>query len=185
MIVPNGKMTLPTFIQKLNWRQMLMHFVATWFFIYSFRQLAFLTNVKKYQAVQILIYSGESKFSEFLKHTNFTFAQVITYFFYANDAWLIGLLVAFVISLIIAKRWKWFWVNSLIVLLVVFTLKRLDFLGWSYLKEIFLEPGHLFHNTALYLLVNGLVLLALGIFVFFYGPFNNFIDNNRLVFVDH
>ena len=133
----------------------------------------------------MLANSGEQKFSEFLKLKGITFGQVTTYLFYAIDTWLIGLLVAFIILLVIAKRRGWFWVNSLIVFLVVFILRLPNFLGWTYFKNIFLEPGHLFNSTTLYLLTNGLVLLSLGIFVFFFRPLNNFIEANRLVIVNH
>jgi hypothetical protein len=178
-------MTLHTFIQKLNWRQILIHFVATWFFIYSFQQLAYLTNTTEFEGVQILVNSGDKKASKFLESKNISVGQFISYTFYVYKAWFVGLLVAFFISLIIANRRKWYWVNSIIMLLIVFTLKQFNFLGWTYLKVIFLKPGLLFNSTALYLLTNGIILLLLGIFVFCFRPFNNFIDNNRLIIADH
>jgi hypothetical protein len=182
-----AKMTLHTFIHKINWRQILIHFVATWFFIYSFQQLAYLTNPTEYEGVEILVNSGDKKASEFLTKNNIGPGQFVSYAFYASEAWVIGLVIAFIISLIISRRRKWFWVNSLIVFFVAFVLKRLHSLGWIYLKQIFLEPGHLFifNSTALYLLTNGLLLLLLGILAFSFRPFNDFIEKNRLAIENH
>ena len=96
-----------------------------------------------------------------------------------------GLIISFVISLTISFKQKWFWLNSLIVFIRAFTLGRLDYLGWQNLKVIFLKPGHLFDNEIFFILTNGFVLLSIGVFVFSFKPFNNFIDNNRLAVANH
>ena len=39
-------MTLHNFISRLNWRQILLHLIAFWFFIYAFETFAYLTDTK-------------------------------------------------------------------------------------------------------------------------------------------
>jgi hypothetical protein len=79
----------------------------------------------------------------------------------------IGLLVAFIISLGISLYRKWFWLNSVLVLLITYTLFRLDFLLWDYLKVIFRFIGGFMPNVILDFLVDGLVMLFLGLLIFF------------------
>ncbi len=178
-------MTPVDFIQRLKWRQILIHFVAAWFFLYAFQTLAFLYNVRMYDALSKIANANGKSSSFDLKGENFTIGEAITYFYYATATWFVGLIVAMVISLRIAKKRKWFWVNSLVVFLIIIFLKQQELLGWSFLKKIFLSPGEIFkgsaYYTTLYLLTNGLLLLAAGIFIFFNKKINEFIDNKDLM----
>ena len=182
-------MTLRNFIQRLNWRQILVHFVATWFFIYAFQFLAYLSNTTMFDGLQKFSSSDQEELNNFLKDKDFTAGQMITYFYYASAVWLLGLIIAFIFSLLISKKRKWFWINSLIVFLLVFFLKEYDLLGWSFLKSIFLTPGKIFKNSpyyvTLYLLTDGLILLGLGIFTFLNRRINEFIDNGNWTAQNH
>lgn len=177
-------MTVQYFIQKLNWRQILVHAVATWFFIYAFQLLAYLYNTTMYDGLQKLSNSNDDDLNNFLKDKGFTMGDLILYFYYATAVWLLGLFVAFLISLSISRRKNWFWANALIVSLLMCFLRAYDLLGWSFLKTIFLAPGEIFkssaHYTALYLLTNGTILLALGIFTFSNRRIIAFIDRGNL-----
>jgi hypothetical protein len=178
-------MTLQSLIQKLNWRQILLHFVATWFFLFAFQQFAFLTSPTKFDASRMFVKTNTDEAVKYLHDKGFSAAEIIRYFFYAKAAWIAGLIIAFIISLTIAKTKGWFWINSLVVFLTVFLLAGQDLLGWTYLKNIFLMPGRIFTDTLFYLLTNGLVLLCLGVFVFSFSKFNNFIDNHNLTINNH
>lgn len=165
-------MTIKKFIAGLNWRLVAVHFVAAWFFMYSFQTLAVLHNtplldiIRKQGTVDVQVILNKYKID----------AGELTYFILwtslANTA---GLLVAFGISLTITIRRKWFWFNSLLVLILVILLSRLDLLGWQYLKRMLLMPGKIFSSAAMEYLANGLLMLSLGLFIFFWPALNRFI----------
>ena len=149
-------------LKRLNWKLILLHFVATWFFIHSFYILSYLHDIE---------------FTEFImKNRNeipvfdeipFDTKRMGNFFMITGVSKFIGLLVAFIISLGISLYRKWFWLNSVLVLLITYTLFRLDFLLWDYLKVIFRFIGGFMPNVILDFLVDGLVMLFLGLLIFF------------------
>jgi hypothetical protein len=92
---------------------------------------------------------------------------------------LIGLLVAFMISLSISIYRKWFWLNSVFVLLITYTFFKLDFLQWNYLKVVFRFIGGFMPNITLDLLVDGLVMLLLGLIIFFSKKSSQLINSKK------
>jgi hypothetical protein len=94
----------------------------------------------------------------------------------------VGLLVAFIISLSISVKSKWFWLNSLIVFLLSYVLTRFDLNGWHYLKFLFLAPGQYFDSYSTWnSLANGLPMLTIGVLLFFLKLTNRFIINGTLI----
>jgi len=137
----------------------------------SFFILSFLHDLK-----------GHEVFTEKGQTTSFDelrLVSLIDWMFYSPY---IGLLVAFIISLSISIRKKWFWINSLLVFILGCLFKRLDFDGWNYLKNIFLAPGKFLDpHSAWYYLVNGLPMLLIGVLLFFSTWTNRFIDLKRAI----
>src|SRR3954462_8193117 len=135
-------MTLKRFISKINWRQLLIHFIATWFFIHSFQTLSYLSNTRL-----IKIYGGANEGTEMnaLFNNGITTSDLVDFCFWTACSGFIGLLVAFVISLIISIKKGWFWFNSLIVLIVTYLLQRFTSLGWPYVRKVFLFIGATTH----------------------------------------
>lgn len=165
-------MKLHEFISRLNWRQVAIHFIATWFFMYSFQTLAVLYNTN---LVEIIRQSGKDSLPNTLNE-NEIFAADLTYFnMWTGVARTVGLIVAFIISLIISFKRKWFWLNSLIVLIIAFILGWFNLLGWAYFKKIFLMPGKIFDNVILEFLANGFIILSVGLLTFFLAKPNRFI----------
>ena len=163
-------MTNPNFISRLNWRQILVHFIATWFFIQSFFILSFLHDLKGYEV-----------FTQKWKTESFDESRFISVIDWMYNSPYVGLLVAFIISLSISIKKRWLWINSLFVFVLSYLLKRFDFDGWYYLKIIFLTPGQYFnHHSAWHYLANGLSMLTIGLLLFFSGLTNRFIDNKIL-----
>jgi hypothetical protein len=169
-------MTLKTNQAKLNWRQLLIHFIAFWFLIYAFQTISYLRNTTKFDLLQKLNHLNKTELSEYLKNNNTTEADLISYPYYSVLYGFLGLVVAFAVAVLISKKRKWFWINSLIVFIVMYVLWRNEALGWIYLKGIWLAPGRLFHSSFLYLLSNGIILLSVGLFFFFFKEFNAFIN---------
>ncbi len=165
-------MTLHKFIAKLNWRHVAIHFIATWFFMYSFQTFAILHNTN---LVDIVRKTGENNLTKALNENKIPLNDMTYFAVWTTLANTIGVLVAFGISLTISIKRKWFWFNSFLVLVLVHILGRFDLLGWTYLKKIFLTPGEIFRNIKLEFLTNGLILLTLGLLTFFLAKTNKFI----------
>jgi len=93
----------------------------------------------------------------------------------------IGLLVGLFIAILISIKRRWFWLNSLIAFLAFFLLMRFDLLGWNIMKNIFLAPGQITSNTTIEFLINGTILLSMGIFILSFKPLNRFIESRKIV----
>ena len=165
-------MTLHKFIARLNWRQVVIHFIATWFFMYSFQTLAVLYDTN---LVDIFRQTGKGNLTKAFNENKIS-ASDLTYFtIWTSFSNTIGLLVGFGISLTISIKRKWFWFNSFLVFVLLYLLSWFNLLGWTYLKKIFITPGEVFDNTTLEFLTNGLLLLTLGLLTFFLAKTNKFI----------
>lgn len=146
--------------------------------MYSFQTLAILQNPS---IVDIVRQSENDGLRKGLDQNNISVIDLTYFIEWTSLGNLIGLLVAFVISLAISINRKWFWFNSFLVLIVVYILGRFDLLGWNYLKKIFLTPGEIFRDIKLEFLTNGLLLLILGLLTFFLARINKFIAaGNRI-----
>jgi hypothetical protein len=157
-------MALSNFISKLNWRLLVLHFIACWFLIYSFLMFSYihdnelfidlLNHPKDWMTKGRLLHVDPSRMS------NDTLWVILSKY--------IGLLTGFLISLILAIKKHWHWLNSLIVFLISILLLRFHLLGWNYLSQIFTMPGALFKKYGIgYFLINGSVMLAIGLLLFF------------------
>ncbi|HTD39226.1 MAG TPA: hypothetical protein VK671_01310 [Mucilaginibacter sp.] len=159
-------MTLSQFVSKLNWRLILVHLIACWFFIHAFLEFAGLHDIDIYKEVKDIRSSA-------VQSRIYYDAIWISL---SEDA---GLLTAFIISLVLSIKHRWHWLNSVIVLLVGFFLNRFDLFGWHFLKHIFLKPGYLFKSDIGFYLTNGLIMLTIGLLVFFLKWSVRFINGNR------
>ncbi len=158
-------MTTSTFINKLNWRLILTHLVASLFLVLATRQLILLRDIE-------LAKSFKDFGSDALTHltrknnipTRITYAS-----FWTNLAPLIGLVVAFIISLTLTIKWRIFWVNALIGFILGIILNRLGVFNYKIVNEILYSPGDLISQFGIQyeFITNGCILILLGLFVFF------------------
>ncbi|HEX5154594.1 MAG TPA: hypothetical protein VFW07_24275 [Parafilimonas sp.] len=159
---------------KINWRQILIHAVAAWFFMAAFQTLSYLYNV---DLIKILRQSNfETGTEDVLKKHGISMEEFTAFLLFTNFSALAGLLVAFIISLFVSSRQHWYWINSLLAFILTYILFRFDLLGWEYLRKFFWYPGQLFTSTAIEFLVNGLILLAIGFLVLFLPRSKRFIS---------
>ena len=173
-------MTPQTFISRLNWRQVLLHFVAFWFFIHAFQTLSYLYDTK---LIDTLRQSDGQDTIKILEDSGTSSVDLTYFLLWTNASGLIGLLVAFIISLIISFKRHWFWMNALIAFILTYLLDRFDLLGWTYLKPFFLYLGQKFNNSTVEFLVNGIILLTIGLLILFLQRLNQFIENKKLATV--
>ena len=171
-------MTLNNFISRLSWRQILLHSIAFWFFIHAFETFSYLRDTK---LIELYRHSNDQITETTLEKNGMSVSNMSDLLIGASVAGFIGLCVAFIISLAISIKRHWLWVNSMIALLIMFIPVRFGYLHWHYLKEIFWFPGLIFSNTKIEFIINGIILLTIGLLIFFWRLSNRFIRNNRPV----
>ena len=170
-------MTHQNFISRLNWRQILIHFVAFWFFIHAFQTLSYLYDTK---LIDIIRYSNRQDSIKTLTDNGTTASDLVYLQLWTSTSGFIGLLIAFIISLTISIKRHWFWINALIAFILTYFLYRFNLLGWNYLKQFFWYLGQKFNNSTAEFLFNGIILLTIGLLFFLLKRPNQFIENNKL-----
>ena len=141
---------------KLNWKHILFHFLGFWFFAQAFKMFAFLNNLNAAETIRL------SKTLEEISSASSLSKLVVN----MAIGFTLGYLVALCLCFVVSRKIKGSYINSIIAFLVFIVLVQLGWTGWSFLKQIFLLPGS-FVNGSLYYIINGLVLLALGIIFIF------------------
>jgi hypothetical protein len=129
--------------------------------------------------LEIVRHSNTQELNQKLVDNNVSAADLTYFVVWTNTSGFIGLIVAFVISLAISIKRHWFWLNSLVVLIVTYVLYRLDLLGWAYLKKFFWRFGQIFSSIKIEFIVNGALLLMIGLLIFFLKRPNAFIENRK------
>jgi len=148
---------MTSFLSNLNIRQLIIHFIASWFFIYAVHTLITLFDFSFLYNDQVPL------MSQLAVQERYNRDLLII-----NQAGILGLLIAYVISWRISVKYDWFWLNSVIVLVVAFPLAIFDLLGWKFLRSVCMAPGYIFGvNSVLYLVINGVFMLAVGAFLFY------------------
>jgi hypothetical protein len=158
-------MASSNFLSKLNWRLIIIHTIACGFFIYGFKWLVYLHDTDfwlRLEHVDLSHIPPERITANLHLQVYFAFA---------------GLFTGFIISLLLSVKHKWFWLNSVLVLLASFTLMQLDLYGWGILKHVFELPGLIFKgHYAAYIITNAAVMILIGIIVFVMKPLTRFIE---------
>lgn len=167
---------------KINYLQIFIHFVATCFFIFSFRVYSDIYNFK------ILMLFSENGVKNVMTNTEkygVTSSDIYDLNFAISISQLIGIIIAFIISIIISVKNKWPILNSFIVLILSFTLNRFDLLGWSYIKD-YLFLGKYINNLKLSFFIMGSILLIIGLMIFLSNFLNAKIEkhSNRKTIVN-
>jgi hypothetical protein len=162
-------------LKRLNWKLILLHFVATWFFIHSFYILSYLHDIEFTE----FIMKNRNEIPVF-EEIPFDTKRMSNFFMITGVSKFIGLLIAFIISLSISFYRKWFWLNSVFVLIITFVFFKLDLLFWDYLKVIFRIIGGFMPNIILDFLVDGLIMLFLGLLILFSKKINQIIEFERI-----
>jgi hypothetical protein len=107
---------MKTFLQKLNLRLILIHFVAFWLFICAFKVLFYLKDFAFLHDIAI----GR------LKRKQIDANRLSTDLLWFELSAFIGLLIAFTVSLRISIKNHWHWLNALIAFIVCFLFARLQ-----------------------------------------------------------
>ncbi len=163
-------------MNRINFRQIILHFIGTWFFMFAFKTLFSLHETK-----MILIYRDvdPSLFINELEKQGVTSGDMVDFAFWTNVGETIGLLIGFLLSLYISLRANWFWVNSLIVLVLTYCLSWGGLLGLSFLGDIYyLKAWDSIHIKWLLIIIAS-IFLFFGVITFFNRESFRFISKSR------
>ena len=167
---------------RLNFRQILIHFIATWFFMFAFQTLFSLHEIKMINIYRLV--DRTKVIYEFDKQ-GITATDYVNFAFWTNVGKTVGLLIAFIISLTISIKNKWLWVNSLIILISAYGLAWTEFLGLNFLQNIYYLKGLSSIPLILLLTVIASIFTLLGIIIFFHRKTNQFIKNSNSDGLNH
>jgi hypothetical protein len=173
----NSKMIFQKFIARLNWRQVIIHFIAFWFFSYSFLTFSYLHNRTLIEVARNS--KAPISIATFIDN-KISGKDLSNFLLWNNLAPLAGLLISFFIALMISKKHHWFWLNSMLAFIACYFLWSNDLLGWNYLSPAFLKPGKVFKNITLEFFSNGLLLLIVGLLVLYLKPVTEFIEPQKM-----
>jgi hypothetical protein len=152
------------FFSKLNTRQLIIHFIASWFFIYGFHTLA-------------NIYDHSFLFGDALQNRAIFAGRFNTDMFIINECGLMGLIIAFVIEWVISLKRNWFRANSVIIFVAMFILYNYNWLGWSKVRQIAFAPGQIFDPGSIPALITDfIVMMTIGCFLLLHKSVINYID---------
>ena len=174
-------MSYTNFISRLNWRQILLHLIASIFFVHSFHSFSYLYDIN---ITNILQHSYGQPAEKIFTENKINILQLNYYSLWTGISGFIGLFVAFLFSLIISLRRHWFWLNSLIVVLLAYALYRLNLLGMTYVTQFRWHVAQKVNNSIAVFLIAGLILLLSGLLTFFLKKTNKFITSMKFYSVD-
>lgn len=158
-------------MSRINWRQILVHAIAFWFFMYAFQTLSYLFHLKLIDIVRV----SNNNLNDAMTKNDIGPVELTSFLITEGFANIGGLITAFIISLLLSRKNKWFWINSLIALLLVIILSKTGINLWDTLRPVFYSLGWLFSNSLVTYLINGILLLSIGLLLLFLNPINRFI----------
>jgi hypothetical protein len=170
-----------TIISKLNWRLIMIHLIATTFVIYGMRQFAWLTDIDLNDAL--------SKYGiDFQKHLLRTndltdTKRFLLYISRISYTCLAALILSFAISTILTIKWKIHWLNPFIVLIGGFLFYRFRIFNYSFYSSPTNFIGDSFSKFGLQFpfIINGVILLTIGLFLYFSRWIRNYIKHKNTV----
>ena len=167
-------MKFSTIINRLNWRQILIHLTAIWLFSAAIETFFYLSNPNFLERIINAKQQGLNANDIIKGDRIFAFGD---FYYYSAVGLFTGFLLGFIISLIISIKEKGFWLNSLLAALSFFLLSRLSLNSSYFLKSIFLFPGIIIQKyIVLTIIINASILLGLGILAFFLNKLINPIE---------
>jgi hypothetical protein len=163
-------MSTISFVKRINWRHILVHFIAMWLIVHGTWFLSYLTDIELLAPRR----NGDPAFMSWTDGDMLTRRMA----FLMN----IGIFVAcgkiggFILSLLITLWRKWYWLNPVIGFAALTGLTRAyDISHYNSAGQLYHLPGSVFESTFLSVLVSGVLLLTAGLLLLFLKPVNQFI----------
>jgi hypothetical protein len=168
-------------IKKLNWRQILIHFLAIWLIMYSLKHSSYFIDMRIFK---MIIPGNKPDLLQALKENTVSWDEVKTYISLTSSFWFYGLLLGFLISLIISIKRRWYWVNTIISSCGVYLIYRMPEVFFNYRMSFdkkysagwhtTIYPNYITPSIFWYTTV-AVFCLAAALFLFFSKRVNKFI----------
>jgi len=178
-------MTFSQFTSKLNWRLMAVHLVAYWFLWEAFKYFAVLYDFDFVVDFYHHYFSKHITDDKFRRVSPNDFNRLLHYNMAVKLIPLSTFVIALVLSVVISIIKRWYWLNSVIVFILVLALfviwgaDKIHISPWTYLQYVFGKPGYFFKG-AMYFITNGAVLLIISLSLFFWKPITRFIEGKKV-----
>ena len=147
---------------------MLIDLVAFWLFLYGFQIIAFLHDydflfLPQNHMLRLNLPARQDADDTIIKQAgNF------------------GLLIAYVISWVIANKKNWHWINGVIVFVVSFALGNLGYFGWRFVRNIFMAPGKILPEFNKWgYMIDSVIMLAIGLVLLLSKKIIRYIDHDH------
>jgi len=137
-IVVSGEQNKSTSIKRFSLRQILVHFIAAWLLAYAIELFGYFRNI---DFLKVLMKGDDNLTIQYIKSRSWTYHDLIDYASFVNETWIIGLFLAFIISLYVAKRHRWWGINSIIAVTLVYVI---SFVSAHFMKN---HTGHWFSTV--------------------------------------
>jgi hypothetical protein len=138
--------------RKIDLYYSILQFLAIWLFGHGVMILMLLTELEAFEVIRLSANAQERMTTESLVKANVTMALANT----------LGSVIGLAASLLTMRGIKACYFISLLAFCLVMLLGWSTDRGWHALKNVFLAPGSFF-NGATYYLINGTLMLLLGI----------------------
>ncbi len=139
-----------------NWKHTLFHFLALWFCGHAVMVLICLQDIQVAETVRLSNNENEILTAVSLSKLNVSMALGFSS----------GYFIALIIGFLVSRRIQGTWINTLIAFVILILTIQLNLTGWKYLKGVFLFLGGFFDGW-LYYVINGGLLISIGIFFLF------------------
>ncbi len=107
-------------MKKLNWRLIAVHAIAAGLLIYACELFGYFSDVA---FLRVLLKGDDGLTLQYIKSNNWSTVDVFDYTSWVLETWLIGLILALIVSLCVARVRHWWWVNSMVVIVIVYILR--------------------------------------------------------------
>lgn len=158
---------------KLNFLQILFHFIATYCCIFLFRTLSWIYNIR---ILEITEKYGVKNVIKDFNHYGIQETDIWNVTAFPSIATLIGMLFATIISIIITIKRKWSLINCLVVFIICFAVNYFNLPIFDYLKKF--HTIRFIDNLLIQLIFTCVIFFVMGIFLFFSKNTNNLIEKN-------
>ena|SRR5689334_11285527 len=157
-------MKMKKLLRAVHWDQILLYSVAFWLFSHAFQVLACLLDINTAEAVRL---AEDPRFAIIGRQRNDP-SGLQTLNMIMGIGKVVGTIVGFIYTIYLARQRGGNWINPSIAFLLTLVLGFFNMLGWAVVKNIFLSPGTLF-NGVMYYIVDGLILLVLGVGIIYFN----------------
>ncbi|WP_018342564.1 hypothetical protein [Cytophaga aurantiaca] len=151
------------FILKINYRLILIHLLASVFILLGAERFALLYDFELFEI------SSKEEVVKYIENGQISATRLSYYLLVHKSGGLIGLLISFLISLMICIKKKIFWLNAITIFITAFFLYRFDILDSMHITMPINSFVDLFagDNLMVYVIASGLILISIGLFLFF------------------